>query len=107
MVLGFNQLRQASAIACSEACATRSTPATLFVLARLFFLCGRLCENSFGALRPSSGRTVKYFILIILQLVCAEATRSMDGVFTQSGDREQDAVDMNSPNRLTSTATVL
>ena len=37
----------------------------------------RLCENSFGALRPSSGRTVK-------PLGRAEATRSMDGVFTQS-----------------------
>ena len=39
----------------------------------------RLCENSFGALRPRSGRTVKYLILLTTQPVRAEATRSMDG----------------------------
>jgi hypothetical protein len=39
----------------------------------------RLCENSFGALRPGSGRTVKYFTLLTSQPVRAEAPRSMDG----------------------------
>ena len=44
----------------------------------------RLCENSFGALRPSSGRTVKYVMFLTSPPVRAEATRSIDGIFTQS-----------------------
>jgi hypothetical protein len=49
---------------------------------------GRLCENSIGALRLSSGRTVKYLILLTPQPVRAEVSRSMDGVFTQSVSRD-------------------
>ena len=50
----------------------------------------RLCENSFGALRPGSGRTVKYFTLFTSQPVRAEATRSMDG-FSHSLSNARDS----------------
>src|ERR1700756_4078491 len=58
------------------------------VKAEPVILSDRLCENSFGALRRSSGRTVKYWILLSPQPVRAEATRSMDRVFTRSAECE-------------------
>jgi hypothetical protein len=47
-----------------------------------------LCENSKGALRHSSGRTAKYLISVCLTSVRGEPGRTMNGVFTQSGEGE-------------------
>jgi hypothetical protein len=47
-----------------------------------------LCANSIGALRLGSGRTAKYLIALSCVSVRGELSRTMNGVLTQSGVRD-------------------
>ena len=60
LYLGWTGLGSEHGVLCVPSIELRTCPSTEFILS------DRLCENSIGALRQSSGRTVKYLISVRL-----------------------------------------